>query len=137
MPRGWNLRRFALAALGALGMLAAPALADDDGFTIAVIPDTQNYLDHTHQKAEGFPFDASVQFLEQMRFVAANLESAGGDIAFVTSVGDVWQHQTKPVDPAHAARASDGCRTPRSSAWSIPPTKCRRSRCPRRWRATA
>ncbi len=92
-----------------LGMFAAaalvlPALAKDTSFTIAVIPDTQNYMDYSHQKAEGFPFDANEQFLAQMRFIAANVESAGGDIAFVTSVGDVWQHQTLPIDPAHAAR---------------------------------
>ncbi len=97
------IRKIALAALGA-AMLALPVQARDSAFTIAVIPDTQNYMDYTHQKAEHFPFDASEQFLEQMRYIAANVESAGGEIAFVTSVGDVWQHQTKPVDPAHAAR---------------------------------
>jgi 3',5'-cyclic AMP phosphodiesterase CpdA len=88
----------------ALASLAVPALAADDSFTIAVIPDTQNYIDYTHQKAEGFAFDASQQFLDQMAYIAANLESAGGDIAFVTALGDVWQHQTLPIDPAHAAR---------------------------------
>lgn len=88
----------------AIAMLALPAAAQDTRFTIAVIPDTQNYMDYSHQKAEGFPFDASEQFLEQMRYIAANVESAGGEIAFVTSVGDVWQHQTLPIDPAHAAR---------------------------------
>jgi 3',5'-cyclic AMP phosphodiesterase CpdA len=84
--------------------LAQPLAAKDTSFTIAVIPDTQNYMDYSHQKAEGFSFDASDQFLEQMRYIAANVESAGGDIAFVTAVGDVWQHQTLPIDPAHAAR---------------------------------
>ena len=97
------LGRFA-ALLLAAAALAQPAAAQDTKFTIAVIPDTQNYMDYTHQKAEGFPFDASEQFLEQMRFIAANVESAGGEIAFVTAVGDVWQHQTLPIDPAHAAR---------------------------------
>lgn len=96
-------RRFALGLLAAAA-LALPASAEDSRFTIAVIPDTQNYMDYTHQKAEGFPFDASDQFLEQMRYIAANVESAGGEIAFVTAVGDVWQHQTLPIDPAHAKR---------------------------------
>ena len=82
---------------------AARAAAGDTSFTIAVIPDTQNYVDYTNQKAAGFAFDASELFLQQMQFVADNLESAGGDIAFVTAVGDVWQHQTLAMDPAHEA----------------------------------
>jgi len=94
----------ALALTLAGAPVAAREAAPDESFTIAVIPDTQNYMDYTHQTAEGFPFDASEQFLEQMRYIAANVESQGGDIAFVTSLGDVWQHQTKAIDPAHAAR---------------------------------
>jgi hypothetical protein len=84
------------------GSAARPAIGDTS-FTIAVIPDTQNYVDYTNQKAAGFAFDASEMFLQQMQFVADNLESAGGDIAFVTAVGDVWQHQTLAMDPAHEA----------------------------------
>ncbi|MAN47003.1 MAG: serine/threonine protein phosphatase [Hyphomonas sp.] len=84
--------------------VAEPMAPADTYFTIAVLPDTQNYLDYTHQKAEGFPFEASEMFLEQMQYVADNLESAGGEIAFVSSLGDVWQHQTKTMDPEHAAR---------------------------------
>jgi hypothetical protein len=87
----------------ALGV-SHPALARDGKFIIAVIPDTQNYVDYQHQKAAGFPFDAKPIFIEQMQFVAKNVESAGGDIAFVTGLGDVWQHQTAEMDPAHAAR---------------------------------
>ncbi len=86
----------------------AAGLFADDGlehtFTVAVIPDTQNYLDYTHQRAEGFPFDASELFIEQMQFIADNVESAGGEISFVTSVGDVWQHQTLAMDPEHYMR---------------------------------
>ncbi|MEZ5986017.1 MAG: serine/threonine protein phosphatase [Hyphomonas sp.] len=78
--------------------------AADTEFTIAVLPDTQNYLDYTHQTAEGFPFDANEMFLEQMQFVADNLESAGGEIAFVSSLGDVWQHQSLAMDEEHKAR---------------------------------
>lgn len=96
-------RRAALTSLLALAV-AVPAIARDESFTIAVLPDTQNYTDYTHQTAEGFPFDASAMFLEQMQYVADNLESQGGDIAFVTSLGDVWQHQTLRIDPDHEAR---------------------------------
>jgi hypothetical protein len=96
------------AALGALFLLGAPAWADgasaEDGrFTIAVIPDTQNYLDYKHQRAHGFPIDAAEMFFDQMDFVARNVESAGGEIAFVTHVGDVWQHPTRGIDAAHRA----------------------------------
>jgi hypothetical protein len=34
----------------------------------------------------------------------ARRASEGGEIAFVTALGDVWQHQTRDIDPAHAAR---------------------------------
>ncbi|QZP08469.1 metallophosphoesterase [Caenibius sp. WL] len=88
----------------AIAAIPLPAFAADDSFTIAVIPDTQNYMDYMHQKAEGFPFDANEQFFAQMAYIAANVESAGGDIAFVTSLGDVWQHQTLLIDPAHEKR---------------------------------
>lgn len=97
----------ALVAL-ALASCASPpegqSAKADTSFTIAVIPDTQNYTDYTHQTAEGFAFDASVMFMQQMQHIADNLESEGGDIAFVTALGDVWQHQTLLIDPAHEAR---------------------------------
>lgn len=73
-------------------------------FTLAVIPDTQNYMDYTHQKAAGFGFDASELFIQQMQYIADKSMANGGDIAFVASVGDVWQHQTKQTDPEHEAR---------------------------------
>lgn len=101
-----KLPRLCVAIL-ALSALALPALAqpDNDGrFTIAVIPDTQNYTDHTHQKSAGFPFDARDQLMEQMRFIADNAASRGGDIVFATAVGDVWQYPTIEVDPDHAKR---------------------------------
>ena len=91
-------------AVSTAAPLSLAASPDDKTFTIAVIPDTQNYLDYTHQKAEGFPFDANKLFIEQMQYIADNLESQGGDIAFVTSLGDVWQHQTLSMDEDHKAR---------------------------------
>jgi hypothetical protein len=60
-------------------------------FTFAVIPDTQNYLDHKHQRSRGFPIDAAGLFIAQMEYIKERLVCRGGDIAFVTSVGDVWQ----------------------------------------------
>jgi hypothetical protein len=91
----------------AAALLASfPVYADatDGKFTIAVIPDTQNYVDYTHQKDEGFPFDAREMFFEQMEYIAQNVESQGGEIAFVTGLGDAWQHQTLAIDPEHYMR---------------------------------
>ena len=81
-------------------------------FEIAMIPDTQNYVDYTHQRNEGFAIDASEQFIEQMQWIADHAHSAGGEIAFVASVGDVWQHQTLPIDPVHADRGVDRVANP-------------------------
>ncbi len=71
-------------------------------FSLAMIPDTQNYTDYTHQKAEGFAIDANALFLEQMAWVAAHGSANGGDIAFVASVGDTWQHPSLWIDEEHA-----------------------------------
>jgi hypothetical protein len=102
-------------ALSILGLCAALALACaqagptassavPEPFVLAMIPDTQNYVDYTHQKAEGFAIDASEIFIHQMRWIAERSRDNGGNIAFVASVGDVWQHQSKLIDEAHAAR---------------------------------
>ena len=107
MKNPWHhgMRACAIAALGILlAACAATVTPPDRAFTMAVLPDTQNYMDYTHQKAEGFPFDAHALFMAQMRYIAANVESAGGDIAFVSSLGDVWQHQSLPIDPEHERR---------------------------------
>ena len=77
---------------------------DGQSFTLAVIPDTQNYIDFRHQKAEGFEIDAADLFIQQMHYVANRGVGNGGDIAFVASVGDVWQHQTKTIDASHLNR---------------------------------
>ena len=73
-------------------------------FRVAMIPDTQNYVDYTHQTAAGFALDASDQFIAQMEWIAARGQAMGGDIVFVASVGDVWQHQTELIDEVHASR---------------------------------
>ena len=104
--------------------LAAPVAAKDDlSFTIAAIPDTQNYIDYTHQTAEGFKFDADQMFLAQMQYIADNLKANGGDIAFVTALGDVWQHQTLAMDPAHAARGFKRAPNPIMDSFFAPTPK--------------
>lgn len=96
------------------GWAASPA--PDRKFTIAVVPDTQNYLDFTKQRVAGFPFDSVEIFYDQMQWIARNVESAGGEIAFVTQVGDVWQHATLAMDPAHAALGIEADPVARPSA---------------------
>ncbi len=94
-----------LAILAAVGLTAcggSPSVYQDSRFTIAVLPDTQNYVDFVHQRAEGFPFDARDMFLQQMQNVVENVQSQGGEIAFVSHLGDVWQHGSLEIDPAHA-----------------------------------
>ena len=73
-------------------------------FTLAVIPDTQNYLDYTHQTAAGFPFDAHTMLDQQLAFVARNARRNGGDIAFASVLGDVWQHQSLAIDAESVAK---------------------------------
>lgn len=111
----------AIALSGGAALAAKPAA--DGRFTIAVIPDTQNYIDYTHQKAAGFIFDAKPMFIEQMQYVADHLKSQGGDIAFVTAMGDVWQHQTLRIDPAHAARGFKRVANPLMDAGFAPTDK--------------
>jgi hypothetical protein len=76
----------------------------DRTFTIAVISDTQNYVDFSHQKKEGYPIDAAELFIQQMQFLAKNTQAHGGEIAFATSVGDVWQNYEIGMDDAHYER---------------------------------
>lgn len=117
------MRKLFRSTVLALGLLAAaPSLAQqatDARFTIAVIPDTQNYVDHTRQRAAGFPFDARDMMTEQFRFIADNAASRGGDIVFATGVGDVWQHPVIDIDPDHAARGF----SPRALPSGVGPAK--------------
>ncbi len=87
-------------------------------FTIAVIPDTQNYLDYKHQADEGFALDGSDMFIAQMQDI-----SSRNDVVFVASVGDVWQHQTLDIDPAHAARGMVALENPFFGAELAPTDK--------------
>jgi hypothetical protein len=106
--------RFAMLAVSlAVSCLMNGAAAQT--FTIAVIPDTQNYVDFNNQTGQGFPFDARDQFFGQMAFLAARAKSAGGDIVFVTAVGDLWQHQSLPIDPVAEAK---GLRRAENAFWA-------------------
>ena len=103
-------RHFVLAMviLAIVGCAHAPSGGPDPSpkggsFTIAMIPDTQNYLDYTHQKNEGFAIDSADLFIQQMEWIAERGREQGGDIAFVASVGDTWQHPTLWLDEEHAA----------------------------------
>ncbi len=75
--------RIVVAALLSCLAVAARAQSPDAHFTVAVIPDTQNYLDFHNQRAEGFPFDAREIFIDQMAYVERHLRANGGAIAFV------------------------------------------------------
>jgi len=81
-------------------LVTAPhAIAQEETFALIVIPDTQNAVDYTHQRAEGFAIDSVDIFLEQMQEI-----SQRDNVAFVASVGDVWQHVVADYDPAHTNR---------------------------------
>ncbi len=133
--RRWTALSLAAGVVLSLGACAADSndpsaqqiVSDvaDQQFTIAVIPDTQNYLDYTHQTAAGFAFDANEMFIAQMQHIANNLESAGGDIAFVTSLGDVWQHQTLLMDPEHEERGFKRASNPLMDAHFAPTDQVR------------
>jgi len=40
-------------------------------------------------------------FIQQMQYIVDHSIANGRDIAFVVSVGDVWQHQTETIDQDH------------------------------------
>ena len=100
-----------------LAILAGCSLPTQDSapqqsFTIAAIPDTQNYLDYTHQTREGFALDAADQFLAQMSYIASNSITQGGDIVFAIHLGDVWQHQTITMDEDHKQAGFEAIENP-------------------------
>ncbi len=63
--RTWLLLAASALSSFATGWAAAPAV--DLKFTIAVIPDTQNYLDYRNQRSAGYPFDGVEIFYDQMQ----------------------------------------------------------------------
>lgn len=74
-------------------------------FTVAVVSDTQNYSSYRNQREAGFPFNARELLWDMMHFIARNAVGNGGEIAFATGLGDMWEHQmSADVDPIHAQR---------------------------------
>ena len=84
----------------------------EDVFSVVMLPDTQNYVDYSRQQAAGFALDSSELYFEQMEDIAARSPSNSGNVVFVASVGDVWQHATETVDLDHReqgfGRLNDG-----------------------------
>ncbi len=68
-----------------LGRRLALASPGSNFFTIALISDTQNYVDVTHRQPLNRDF-----FLSQTKYLADNMKDL--NLAFVTHVGDVVQH---------------------------------------------
>jgi hypothetical protein len=101
-------RSRARSALGLALLLIAWQLATGrlaaEPFTVAMLPDTQNYVDYTRQRTAGFALDGRELFLEQMRDIASKGVANGGNVVFVAAVGDVWQHLVSRTDPAHERR---------------------------------
>lgn len=90
-------------------------------FTIAVVSDTQNYASYRNQREAGFPFNAREVLWDMMHFVARNAVRNGGEIAFATALGDMWQHQlSADVDPVHAQRGDKSIVNPLLAS-HIPP----------------
>jgi hypothetical protein len=91
-----------LLAAGALLLTGAGAARSGDAFTIAVIPDTQNYVDELR------PQPGSLQtFKDETRYLADHKSEL--DLVFVTHVGDVVQHgdgtNGQPGDASYGAGA--------------------------------
>jgi hypothetical protein len=87
MMRRTVLSVLALGALVFTSSVSTPAQAcgNSDVFTVAVISDTQNYVDYTFAQPESFQ-----PFLQETRFLARHQDEL--NLAFVTQVGDVVQH---------------------------------------------
>ena len=92
------------AALAVLTACATTPAPQAKPFTIAVIPDTQNMVSFKHQKEKGFALEGAHQFRRHLAIIARWRDDLGQPFAFVSAVGDVWQHQTLEMDEEHRAR---------------------------------
>lgn len=81
-------------------------------FTIAVIPDTQNMVSYKHQKEKGFALEGAHQFRRQLAIIARWRDDHDQPLAFVSAVGDVWQHQSLEMDEEHRARGFKSVENP-------------------------
>jgi hypothetical protein len=91
-------------AIGAAALLFAGGAAQAQTFTVAVVPDTQNYSDIALPQPRGQEtFEREMQYLADQR--------APKNIAFVTFVGDLIQHGDGqfrlPASEGQAARTMD------------------------------
>ena len=79
------LFRFNTAAAGSIALALVAGAVEAQTFTVAVVPDTQNYSDLTLPQPRGQQtFEQEMQYLADQR--------APKNIAFVTFVGDLIQH---------------------------------------------
>ena len=90
------LALFLGAAFSPIFASAGDASLDGDFFTIAVIPDTQNYVDDTKPQPDSF-----ATFKAETRYLAS--EGRALKLAFVTHVGDVVQHGDGTSSPGAAS----------------------------------
>ena len=102
--RAMRERALAVLLLAALGCSKNEPATVEAPFTLIMVPDTQGMVDFTRQKATGFAIDGSELFLEEMEYIASRSVANGGNVVFVASVGDVWQHVVTDSDPEHEAR---------------------------------
>ncbi len=67
----------------------------NDSFSIALIPDTQSYLDFRCQKGflKKFPINQYEIYFRQMQFIADNSVSNGGIFSFAIHLGDIVDHR--------------------------------------------
>lgn len=62
-------------------------------FTLAVIPDTQNYVYYHCQSENGYPFSQREILFKQMNYLKENSYQNGGKIRFAVHLGDLVESQ--------------------------------------------
>jgi len=97
--------RQAVSAIAAVSLLFQAGAAVAQTFTVAVVPDTQNYADVTLPQPRG-----EETFVQQMQYLAD--QRGEKNIAFVTFVGDLVQHgdgrfRLAPTEADGQGRAMD------------------------------
>jgi hypothetical protein len=93
--------------------MQSPKASSKHRFTVAVISDTQNYSNHRQQSEAGFPFNSREILWDMMHYIARNSVGNGGEIAFATGLGDMWQHPSSDdLDRVHAARGDKAVANP-------------------------
>ena len=70
-------------------------IAFSQQFTLAVLPDTQSYVNHDAQKSFwGYPINHIDMLTAQIEYLLDNARVAGGTIDFLVHEGDVVEHRT-------------------------------------------